>query len=355
MNKLYQYSGPRHAREFVGLFVLIGLAALLGAIVHSAYLQRWFNPGRTLRVILPQQGLYGLSAGSEVYVLGTDAGTVREIEIDPETGRIVAEVNIEPKFTNYIRTDSVATIRRKLAVAGDSYLDISRGAGEPLDWDLAVIEATVDTGPTDLINQVLVAVEERALPAITHLDEAAIQIRDLVRSTNDPQGSFQQALAHTAAITGKINSGQGSIGRLVNNDRLARQVQGTVEDLRSSLSKLQPALADLNAATQDLASVAKAAESRSDQIPEIIQGMDKSVEQLQEILADVRKTSTDLPQISRNLNQASQTLPTVVLQAQQTLKRFEQLARKASGSWLLGGAGTPEQPQRRPDPAEAKP
>ena len=61
------------------------LAALLfaGAVLQAGALRDWMRPTVTLRVLLPEQGVGGLSVGADVEVLGTRAGTVRRVVMEP--------------------------------------------------------------------------------------------------------------------------------------------------------------------------------------------------------------------------------------------------------------------------------
>ena len=66
----------------------------------------------------------------------------------------------------FVRRDSRAVIRKRFGVAGDSYLEISRGLSEPLDWEYAVIDASADRAPTDTIGDVLDEVRTKIFPVI---------------------------------------------------------------------------------------------------------------------------------------------------------------------------------------------
>jgi phospholipid/cholesterol/gamma-HCH transport system substrate-binding protein len=345
----------RYVNEAVGAFVLLVGAIIVVVLFQSARLQHWFDPGKRLQVVLPQEGLYGLSAGSEVHVLGTLAGAVEQIVIDSDDGTIYAEVRIRPQFTSFIRSDSVATIRRKLAVAGDAFLEISRGTGKPLDWDLAVIQATVDTAPSDALNALLTKLEEKAVPAFDHIDEAVVEMRDLLRAANDPQGDLKQLLARTASVSAKIDSGGGTIGRLIEDDQLLDDVQAIAARLRTTLDRIDPMIQTLDRTMNDLAEITGNIRQRSGEIPQIIQQTNQSLERLQTILADLQRVSDDFPDIAENVSDVSQALPGLVIQARQTLRQIEKLSAQAQQSWLLGGSGRDEPTSRRITPAEAQP
>jgi len=62
----------------------------------------------------------------------------------------------------------------------------------------------------------------------------------------DNAGNLIQNLA---AITGKVNSGKGSLGRLLNNDRMANDLDATVKQAKSTIANVHQTSATLN---QDL-------------------------------------------------------------------------------------------------------
>ena len=110
----------RYTNEAVGLFVLMTLLIFIAGLIYSGRVSEWFNPGETLRVLLPDDGLSGLTRGSTVEILGTKAGEVREIVINPSE-KIYAEVRIDREMALFVRSDSKATIRRTFGIAGDRF------------------------------------------------------------------------------------------------------------------------------------------------------------------------------------------------------------------------------------------
>ena len=73
----------RYTNEIVGLFVLGTMLVFVAAMLYSGQVRKWLKPGETLKVVLPEAGLFGLTAGSKVEILGTVAGEVTDIVIDP--------------------------------------------------------------------------------------------------------------------------------------------------------------------------------------------------------------------------------------------------------------------------------
>ena len=78
--------------------------------------------------MLPEDGVSGLAQGAEVQIMGTRAGEIRRIVIDPSQ-RMHAEARIDTQMQPFIRRDSQVVIRRQFGIAGSAYVDISRGRG----------------------------------------------------------------------------------------------------------------------------------------------------------------------------------------------------------------------------------
>src|SRR6185295_546259 len=73
----------RYMDEWVGLLVLVSVAVFFGVALQAGVLRDWFKPVSTLRILLPEAGVAGLSVGADVEVLGTKAGTITRVVIDP--------------------------------------------------------------------------------------------------------------------------------------------------------------------------------------------------------------------------------------------------------------------------------
>jgi phospholipid/cholesterol/gamma-HCH transport system substrate-binding protein len=108
---IYQYN------EIVGAVVLACVAVFAAALVNAGLVKDWFQPSFTLRILLPEQGVSGLAPGAEVQVLGTRAGEVRRIVIDPNE-RMHAIARVDNQMRPFIRRDSPVSIRRQFGVAG---------------------------------------------------------------------------------------------------------------------------------------------------------------------------------------------------------------------------------------------
>src|SRR5260370_11786594 len=109
--------GLHQLDEIVGAVVLACIGVFIAVLINAGLLKDWFQPSFTLRILLPDEGVSGLAPGAEVQVLGTRAGEVRRIVIDPNQ-RMHAVARVEDQMRPFIRRDSKVSIRRQFGVAG---------------------------------------------------------------------------------------------------------------------------------------------------------------------------------------------------------------------------------------------
>jgi len=343
----------RHSSRLVGGFLIIAFALLVFGLSQSGVVDRWLNPMQKIRVLLPQEGLFGLSAGSNVEILGTKGGYVESIVIEPDK-QIYAEVLIRRDALPFIRTDSNVVIRKQFGVAGDSYLDISRGFGQELDWEFAVLQAKADRAPTDLLQATIEEIREQVVPTMKEARRAVTAFADIAEQLNDPQGDLAKTLAATERISTSISNSEGLVGRLISDPEFADRFEQMIARLDKDLARIEPLMNSLNKTADNVESITGALDDQSDTLPQITERLNASLASLNEVLADVKRASPRLPEATDNLADASTSLPSLVVQTRTTLSELEALTKQIRSSWLLGG-GKEAEPEDGLTPEEATP
>ena len=304
----------RNTDEWVGLLVVLSLALFIAAALQAGLLSAWFRPTASLRIVLPDTGSGGLSAGADVQVLGTRVGTIRRVVVDPSQ-RLYAEADLEVQAEGFIRRDSAAVIKKSFGVAGAAFLDVSRGTGAPLDWSFAVINATTERAPTEDIGALI--------------DEVKLKIYPVL----DDAGRTMKALADTAE---GIDQGHGNVGRIVKGDELMDQIGPILANLRQSTDALQAELQDVRKLT--------AAVGQPAGLPALMRKLDQAMASVQSATHDLARVT---PAITRNVATGSADLPALLSQSQQTAAELERLSNQLRHTWPLSGSVTP-QTQRLP-------
>ena len=325
--------GLRHTDEWVGLLVIAAVALFLGSMLEAGVLHDWFRPVSHLRIVLPQSGVGGLAVGAEIEVLGTHAGTVRRIVLNPDQ-QMYAEADIDQQAIAFIRRDSQAIIRRRFGVAGAAFIDISRGIAAPLDWNFAVIEATAERAPTDTVSAMIDELRQKLLPVVD----------DIRRTTSA-----------AAAIAENLQKGQGTLGRLISDDTLARQAEQTVVAARDQVAALKPAIDHLDEAARLAEDLVRRADSDKEGLPEILRRTDALMQNLQSASRDLSRATPRMPEIADNVASSSRGLPALLTQIQITAAELERLLTQLRASWLLGGGQGDAPPQTRLPPGRLQP
>ena len=310
----------RYMDEWVGVLVLLSVVLFFGVALQAGVLRDWFKPVSTLRIVLPEAGVGGLSVGADVEVLGTKAGTITRVVIDPSQ-QMHAIAEIDDQATAFIRRDSRAVIRRRFGVAGAAYVDIARGRGPSLDWTYAVIQAETERAPTETIGALIDEVRAKIFPVL------------------DDAGRAMDALAVTMQ---RVEQGQGNIGRLLNDDTMIRNLEASAADAREAVADARRLIAQINAP--------------GDGVPELLRRADATLTTLQTAMRNLAAAAERAPRISRNVESATANIPSLLTQTQQSAHELELTLAQLRRSWLLGGTAVgQEQPSDRLPSTEVRP
>jgi phospholipid/cholesterol/gamma-HCH transport system substrate-binding protein len=338
----------RYTNETVGLFVLITLLIFIAGLIYSGQVRKWFNPGKTLKVVLPDDGLSGLAQGSAVEILGTKAGEVRDIVINPDE-KIHANVRIDSEMAVFVRSDSKATIRKTFGIAGDAYLEITRGDGQPLDWEYAVLTVEADRKTSDTLAELIAEVRAKVLPVIDDAHKAILMLTAVAKDLQDPEKGVQQLLANLNSIADKIDSGEGAIGRLLTEDQLVR-------DLEALIARMGPITDDLKKTMQNVSEFSAQFDMETGDVPQMTRSLKRALASVEMVMKDLRQATPQLPQIAKNVGDTTDTVPILVLQVQQVMVELERLIQQLQSHWLLGGGSDqPSQTTTRISPLEVRP
>ena len=321
--------GLHQLDEIVGAVVLACIGVFIAVLINAGLLKDWFQPSFTLRILLPDEGVSGLAPGAEVQVLGTRAGEVRRIVIDPSQ-RMHAVARVEDQMRPFIRRDSKVSIRRQFGVAGAAFIDIARGTGPELDWSYAVIAATPDRAATDTLGQMIDEVRAKIAPVLDDVQKAVLAFTAVAQRAIDPAGPLEQTLSSAAGIAHRVEAGEGVAGRLLANDKMAN-------DLEASLLSVRELAAQLERTSKD---------------PRIGQILLKTDAVLTSLQATTRNLATTMPKITENVTATTDAMPATLLQAQIAAHELELLLGQLRHNWLFGGSGgAPTAPTTRRAPA----
>lgn len=209
----------------VGIFVLLGLVVLGFLILNSS---GDFNPfEKKMRLKARFAAADGLRDGSEVQLAGVRIGKVEEVTLlppdTPEDFKVEAvmvvdqELNGRP-ISERIRTDSNAQLVATSLLANDKIINISPGSskGSPVSEN-DILESRV-----------------------------AISINQLTQTGNDLLEQINKLAVPANEILNKANQGEGTLGRIVNDESLYRNLDATIAETKLTVTKLQTTLDKVN-------------------------------------------------------------------------------------------------------------
>ncbi len=255
----------RYVNEIVGGFVLLVLLIVVAGVFVAGKSQEWFVPVHEIAINFPPQGSLGLQVGADVQIMGTSVGRITEISVD-EDGFMTGVMTVKGDFIRYVRTDSEVKAKKKFGVAGDSYIEITKGDGPMLPPDAAVV-VTADTDITELIEEILNQFQEKTFPVIESVKAALDEYRGLAEDLRAPDKELQMLLANLNAILAGLREGEGAAGRLLSDQATAEQVSSLLTQVNEILARVQDVLANVQAAADRLPAMAETVEGEVRQIP----------------------------------------------------------------------------------------
>ena len=243
----------------VGIFVLFGLAVLAFLILNSS---GDFNPfEKKLRLKARFAAADGLREGSEVQLAGVRIGKVGEVSLlppdSPADARVEAvlivdqELNDRP-ITERIRTDSTAQLVATSILANDKMINITPGTAQG---------TSVQEG--HVLNST-----------------SAISINQLTQTGNELLQQINKIATPANEILNKANRGEGTLGQIINNNQLYKNLDETVGETKVTMLKLQNTLEKVNSGQ------GSAGKLLND--PQLYNSLNQTVQQLELISRDLR-------------------------------------------------------------------
>ena len=310
-----------------GAFVLAIALFLMCTLVVTARVQRWFEPVKTLRIVMPPEGFCGLKQGADVQIVGAVAGSVEGTAIHG-AGRIEANITVREDFFLFVRDDSVVLIKPKLGLAGgDAYVEISRGQGRELP-DGAILKATVTRSIQAVLKETLGQAKGGVLAT-------ADEYRQLAADLRSPEGQFQRALTQFNAIAKALMEGEGVAGKFLKDEQLAKEFEQSVIHLRSSMDDVQTTLKDVKRTVAMLPDLVETVNLQIASLSSVRERVEKALDAADRVLQDVHQTTASLPPIAEAASKEARDLPGLVMETKDLLQQLKKLVVGLQKHWLV--------------------
>jgi phospholipid/cholesterol/gamma-HCH transport system substrate-binding protein len=205
----------------LGAFIFVTLALLAAGVFEIGSKEYLFRSTYQLKAQF--DNVAGLADGADVQVGGVHSGMVRSIELPHKPGdKVTVVMDLNRSTHEIIKQNSVASIETE-GVLGNQFVAISFGSAG---------QAEVKDGET----------LESAPPLV---------LSDLFKKTSGILDSSQKAIdnatlatAHLNSVSAKIDSGQGTVGELVNDKQLYTNMEQTTVTLHDTMLQAQTGVTD---------------------------------------------------------------------------------------------------------------
>jgi len=206
-----QHERAQWAQLRVGVLVIVSLVIFAVGIFFISGQVGLFTRHYTLKSYLPNAG--DLREGAQVRLAGISVGNVAKIKMSPFADRkraVEIDMKLTSDYQDEIRSDSRASVET-VGLLGDSYIDITRGTSG---------------------NQVIADGGE--VQAVEKADVGAV-----VQNTNDVILNLTKLSSKLDDITSQIQSGEGSIGKLIYDQALYNKLNNTISTAQSLIDRTQ--------------------------------------------------------------------------------------------------------------------
>jgi phospholipid/cholesterol/gamma-HCH transport system substrate-binding protein len=193
----------------LGAFIVGALLIFGAAIFIIGQKEFLFSP--TYRLYAPFENVSGLVNGAEVRVGGVHVGTVDHIQMPGKNKtKVTVVMDLETSTRNVVKKDSRASILTE-GLLGSKYVSISYGSKNT--------EAVQDGD--------------------TIRSQPPIDFSDIIAKSSDILDSTKTTMQNLESISRKVNSGQGTMGRLVNDKSIYENMNKTVAEAQAGVQSFQ--------------------------------------------------------------------------------------------------------------------
>jgi phospholipid/cholesterol/gamma-HCH transport system substrate-binding protein len=199
----------------IGLFTFIGLLVLIAAVFFIGNQKSLFS--NTFKLTGLFNNVNGLQPGNNVRFAGINVGVVDNIAIINDTS-VNVTITVKEDVKQFIKKDARMSIGSD-GLMGDKLIVLMPGGPN----------TTTMVRDGDRIGSVNPIDMDKIIGKFTKMADNA--------------GSLIENLSQVVA---KVNNGKGSIGRLLNSDKMARQMESTISQAQSTMKTVHKTTNTLN-------------------------------------------------------------------------------------------------------------
>ncbi|SDH31758.1 MlaD family protein [Winogradskyella thalassocola] len=247
----------------LGLFVIIGTLLFMTGVYFIGQRKEMFK--KTFTVSTYFHNINGLQKGNNVRYAGIDIGTVSSIAMVNDS-TIKIDMSIDEKITRHIKKNAIASIGSD-GLVGNMIINIipGKGASEGIS-NGDIIKSYSKIGTDDILNTLN-----------TSSENAAILTSDLLKITNS------------------ITEGKGTIGVLLNDTIMAK-------DLKQSITNLKVATQSASYTINELNTIIASVKTNDNTVLGMLLNDTISGNKLKHIVINLETSSTEIETLLKNVN-----------------------------------------------------
>jgi phospholipid/cholesterol/gamma-HCH transport system substrate-binding protein len=205
----------------LGAFIVATLAVLAAGVFIIGSKEYLFRSTYQLKTQF--NNVAGLAVGADVQVGGVHSGNVLSITLPHKPGdEVVVVMDLDRSTKEIIKSDSVASIETE-GMLGNQYVAITFGSAG---------QAEVKDGDTI-----------QSVPPL-EMGELLAKASAILDSSQQAILNTTSATAHLSSVSAKIDSGQGTVGSLVNDKQVYNNLEQTTATLQATMVQAQAGVTD---------------------------------------------------------------------------------------------------------------
>lgn len=275
----------------LGIFITLGIAVFILAVYFIGEKQQMFRSTFRLTGVFKDVG--GLQIGNNVRLSGINVGTVENVSLISDTS-VIVEILIDETTRKFIKKDAIASIGSE-GLMGNKVLVITPGIGS---------QQTIEN------NDVIATTQP-------------IEIDEIIKSLKTTIDNTSSITGDLAKISINIESGKGTIGRLMMDQTWRENIQSTIINLKDGSEKFVVFM------------------DKSQQIDNILLALNSNIDSTSAVIQDLSKITSNIESgegvVGKLLMDQSmgQNLDSTLINLKKGLAEFEIFMKLAQESWLL--------------------
>ena len=281
----------------LGIFIFIGSALLVIGIFMLGNKEALFKP--TFTVMTYFKNIEGLRNGAPVKLSGIDAGAVQDIKVVGDTVSLIeVKMRLLDEIRHFIKVDTEAEIQTE-GLVGNKFVSLKIGDSnaEPIQ-DGGTIQAS-----------------------------EPVSFADIIGETQGIMGYTREMTKDLADIIGRINRGEGTLGKIFTDDALYYAATDLTQSADKSLTSITD---ELKIITNQYKSLGASVQSAVDNINRLLVGADSLMDNtikgkgvLGSLIVEGTSADSNFQSLMFNLNEITEESKSAVISLSENMEALK--------------------------------